>query len=159
MYYKEIYIYIYIFFIYIYTIYYVFNVIRHRLCSIYFIVYVTLYIYIYTHLHSVLHRQTNLCFVNKTCFASCFILSRKLVFRQQNNVINQGAFLILQKYVKSKRCYIQGHFFGYYLSPCTVTSQADHCYIQGQIIVTSQADHCYIQGQIIVTSQADPCYK
>ena len=73
----------------VYSIYYVFNVIRHRLCSIYYIVYVTLYIYIHT-------------------FAQCFTSSNKLVFRQQNMFCL--VFYIIKKTCISstKQCYKLG---------------------------------------------------
>ena len=114
----------------LYSIYYVFNVIRHRLCSIYYIVYVTLYIY--THLHSVLHRQTNLCFVNKTCFASCFILSKKTCISSKKQCYKLGCISHTTKICKIKKVL--------HLGPLFLVTTCHHVLLQVRpIIVTSRA--------------------
>ena len=89
----------------IYSIYYVFNVIRHILCSIYYMVYVTSN-YIYTHICIVVYIVKQTCVSStKHVLPHVSFYQKKRVFRQQNHVIFYGVFLILQKYAKSKMCY------------------------------------------------------
>ena len=105
------------------------------------------YIYIYTHLHSVLHRQTNLCFVNKTCFASCFILSKKTCISSKKQCYKLGCISHTTKICKIKKVL--------HLGPLFLVTTCHHVLLQVRpIIVTSRAKSLLQVRPIIVTSRA-----
>ena len=117
------------------------------------------YIYIYTHLHSVLHRQTNLCFVNKTCFASCFILSKKTCISPTKQCYKLGCISHTTKICKIKKVLHLGPLF--LVTTCNnfcVTS-CNKFVTHRNKFVTSSNKLCVTSCNKFVTSSNTCCYK